>query len=47
MYLRYAERHGWQAEVLDGTETELGGYKDVTVAIKREDRRPRTACGRG
>jgi peptide chain release factor 1 len=34
MYLRYAERHGWQAEVLDGTETELGGYKDVTVAIK-------------
>ncbi len=34
MYLRYAERHGWQAEVLDGTETELGGYKDITVAIK-------------
>ncbi|MCT2585077.1 peptide chain release factor 1 [Actinophytocola gossypii] len=34
MYLRYAERHGWQAEVLDGTDTELGGYKDVTVAIK-------------
>jgi peptide chain release factor 1 len=34
MYLRYAERHGWQAEVLDGTETELGGYKDVTVAVK-------------
>jgi peptide chain release factor 1 len=34
MYLRYAERHGWQTEVLDGTETELGGYKDATVAIK-------------
>ncbi|MGH3758156.1 peptide chain release factor 1 [Actinophytocola sp.] len=34
MYLRYAERHGWRAEVLDGTETELGGYKDVTVAVK-------------
>ncbi|GAB3441702.1 peptide chain release factor 1 [Actinophytocola sediminis] len=34
MYLRYAERHGWQAEVLDGTDTELGGFKDVTVAIK-------------
>ena len=34
MYLRYAERHGWQAEVLDGTDSELGGYKDVTVAIK-------------
>ncbi|WP_424189008.1 peptide chain release factor 1 [Actinokineospora sp. G85] len=34
MYLRYAERHGWNAEVLDGTESDLGGYKDVTVAIK-------------
>ncbi len=34
MYLRYAERHGWRAEVLDATEAELGGYKDVTVAVK-------------
>jgi peptide chain release factor 1 len=34
MYLRYAERHGWQAEVLDATESDLGGYKDVTVAVK-------------
>jgi peptide chain release factor 1 len=34
MYLRYAERHGWQAEVLDATESDLGGYKDVTVSVK-------------
>ncbi|MEU6642070.1 peptide chain release factor 1 [Saccharomonospora sp. NPDC046836] len=34
MYLRYAERHGWKAEVLDATESDLGGYKDVTVSIK-------------
>lgn len=34
MYLRYAERHGWRAELLDGTESELGGYKEATVAIK-------------
>ena len=34
MYLRYAERRGWKTEVLDATESELGGYKDVTVAIK-------------
>ncbi len=34
MYLRYAERHGWRAEVLDATESDLGGYKDVTVAVK-------------
>jgi peptide chain release factor 1 len=34
MYLRYAERHGWKTEVLDATQTGLGGYKDVTVAVK-------------
>ena len=34
MYLRYAERQGWKTEVLDSTMTGLGGYKDVTVAVK-------------
>jgi peptide chain release factor 1 len=34
MYLRYAERQGWKTEVIDATITGLGGYKDVTVAIK-------------
>ena len=34
MYLRFAERHGWRTEVLDSTMTGLGGYKDVTVAVK-------------
>jgi len=34
MYLRFAERHGWQTELLDGTESDLGGYKDVSVAVK-------------
>jgi len=34
MYLRYAQRRGWQTEVLDATPSELGGYKDVTVAVK-------------
>lgn len=34
MYLRYAERMGWSAQVLDATESDLGGYKDVSVAIK-------------
>jgi len=34
MYLRYAERNGWQAEVIDAEETDLGGYKDVSVAIR-------------
>ncbi|MBB0247019.1 peptide chain release factor 1 [Streptomyces alkaliphilus] len=34
MYLRYAERHGWRAEVLGATPSDLGGYKDVQVAVK-------------
>jgi peptide chain release factor 1 len=34
MYLRYAERRHWKTEVIDSTVTGLGGYKDVTVAIK-------------
>ena len=34
MYLRYAERRGWTTAVLESTESDLGGYKDVAVAVK-------------
>jgi peptide chain release factor 1 len=34
MYLRYAERQGWKTEILDAVESDLGGYKDVSVAVK-------------
>ncbi len=34
MYLRYAERRGWRTEILDSEESDLGGYKDVQVAVK-------------
>jgi peptide chain release factor 1 len=34
MYTRYAESRGWKVEVLDAQETDLGGYKSVTAAIK-------------
>jgi peptide chain release factor 1 len=34
MYLRYAERQGWRTEIIDATESDLGGYKDVSVAVK-------------
>jgi peptide chain release factor 1 len=34
MYTRYAEARGWSVEVLDATESDLGGYKSVTVAVK-------------
>ncbi|SDX80392.1 peptide chain release factor 1 [Geodermatophilus africanus] len=34
MYLRYAERRGWATEVLDAVPADLGGYKDVSIAVK-------------
>lgn len=34
MYLRYAERRGWRTEVLEATASDLGGYKDISVAVK-------------
>jgi peptide chain release factor 1 len=34
MYQRYAERRGWTTQVLDATESDLGGFKDVTLAVK-------------
>jgi peptide chain release factor 1 len=34
MYLRYAEKQGWKTEVIDATESDLGGYKDISVAMK-------------
>ncbi|BCJ60524.1 peptide chain release factor 1 [Micromonospora endophytica] len=34
MYTRYAERRGWLTEVLDAQESDLGGVKDVSLAIK-------------
>ena len=43
MYLRYAERQGWKTEILESTESDLGGYKDVSVAVKGRD----TAAGEG
>jgi peptide chain release factor 1 len=33
MYLRYAERHGWRAEVADTSAGSLGGVKDAVVNI--------------
>ena len=34
MYLRYAERRGWSTEVIEAEESDLGGYRDVAVAVK-------------
>ena len=34
MYTQYAASKGWKVELLDYNESDLGGYKDVQVAIK-------------
>ena len=34
MYLRFAEAQGWKADILDETPAELGGFKEVVVAIR-------------
>ncbi|SBT64667.1 bacterial peptide chain release factor 1 (bRF-1) [Micromonospora sediminicola] len=34
MYTRYAERRGWVTEVIDAQDSDLGGVKDVSLAIK-------------
>lgn len=34
MYLRYAERQGWQIDTLDNEPTDLGGTKSATVAVR-------------
>jgi peptide chain release factor 1 len=33
MYTRFAERRGWRTEVLDVTESDLGGVKAVTLSV--------------
>lgn len=40
MYMHYAEGRGWKTEVLDSTESDLGGYKNVQVAIKASSADP-------
>ena len=34
MYQRYAERRGWTTEIIDSGESNLGGIKDASMAIK-------------
>ncbi|HEY1174920.1 MAG TPA: peptide chain release factor 1 [Phytomonospora sp.] len=34
MYSRYAEKRGWQIEVIGSEETDLGGVKDISFSVK-------------
>ena len=37
MYARYAERQGWKVDVLDVSETGLGGIKEVSFSLSGQD----------
>jgi peptide chain release factor 1 len=34
MYIRYAQKKGWQTEIIDQSESELGGFKEVVFEIR-------------
>jgi peptide chain release factor 1 len=40
MYIQYANSKGWKTEILDKNESDLGGYKDVQIAIKGKSTDP-------
>lgn len=37
MYTRFAERHGWQAGMIDAHETGLGGFKEAILSVAGPD----------
>jgi peptide chain release factor 1 len=45
MYLRYAERNNWKTEIIQANESDLGGYKDVQVAVKTKGGAPEPGQG--
>lgn len=36
MYARYAEKRGWQTEILDANATEIGGFKEIAFLVNGE-----------
>lgn len=37
MYQRYAQLQGWKFELMDASENEIGGYKEVSASISGKD----------
>lgn len=37
MYTRYAERRGWQVEVMGMNESEVGGFKEISFLVRGEE----------
>ena len=40
MYIQYANSKGWKTEILDKNESDLGGFKEVQLAIKSNTTEP-------
>lgn len=36
MYARYAERRKWKIEIMNTSESDLGGFKEISFMIKGE-----------
>lgn len=37
MYIKYAETKGWKIQIMDESPTDIGGFKDITLAIRNPD----------
>ena len=37
MYQRYAQKHGWRFEIMEVSDTGIGGYKEATATINGAD----------
>ncbi|TPR18484.1 peptide chain release factor 1 [Apilactobacillus timberlakei] len=36
MYIRYAEKQGWKTSIIDQSDTEVGGFKEIAIMIQGE-----------
>jgi peptide chain release factor 1 len=37
MYMRYAESVGWKTELIEASETEVGGFKEIIVSVSGKE----------
>lgn len=37
MYIRYAESQGWKTSIIDESDTEVGGFKEIAIMIQGEN----------
>jgi len=47
MYSRYAQTKGWQVEIIDSNQTEIGGFKEIVFEVKGKSTFSRLKYERG